>query len=244
MSSPVSAEGDRLVRLGELARRLGHSFAAFDDLAHALRHRSWCAENGGVDSNERLEFLGDAVLQIVMTRRLYNAVPPLSEDVLTRRRSALVNERALAGAAARIDLGSFLRLGKGEIATGGREKASILADTTEAVIAAVYLDAGLDAASDVVMNLLAPDLVLIEGGAEAADAKSRLQALAAQRLDAVPRYGLSSTGPPHAREFAATVFLEDRQWGEGAGRTKKEAEQAAAALALARLADEGKLNPT
>ena len=244
MSSPASAESERTARLGELARRIGHSFASLDDLEAALRHRSWCAEQGGVASNERLEFLGDAVLQIVVTERLFAAVPPLAEGVLAQRRAALVNTRTLAAAARRIDLGSYLRLGRGEAASGGKDKASILADGAEAVIGAVFLDGGLEGAADVIIRLLEPDLAHVEGGGDAGDPKSRLQEVAAHHLDAVPHYELAEAGPDHAKEFAATVFLDDHQWGEGAGRTKKEAEQQAAARALQRLADEGKLNPS
>lgn len=252
MSSPVLAEPSRSEQLSALQQRLGHRFESADLLEDALRHRSWCAENGGVPSNERLEFLGDAVLQLVITERLYGAEPGLAEGILTPRRAALVNSRTLAGAARRIELGGVIRLGRGETSTGGADKESILADATEAVIGAVYLDAGYDAARGVIERILAEDLERVESGRDVGDAKSRLQELAAHELDAVPRYEVTGSGPEHERAFHAVVRLspvgaprtavEPTVWGEGTGRTKKEAEQAAALVALNRLVDEGKLN--
>ena len=133
MSSPDSLEPGRLVLLGDLSRRLGHDFSGLSLLDAALRHRSWCGEHGAVPSNERLEFLGDAVLQLAITERLFAADPPLPEGVLAQRRAALVNTRTLATAARRVDLGPAIRLGRGEAATGGHDKDSILADSAEAV---------------------------------------------------------------------------------------------------------------
>ena len=158
MSSPDSLEPGRLAVLGDLGRRIGHQFSALSLLDAALRHRSWCGEHGGVPSNERLEFLGDAVLQLAITERLYDADPPLPEGVLAQRRAAVVNTRTLADAARRVELGSAIRLGRGEAATGGTDKDSILADSTEAIIGAVHLDAGFDAARFVIFTLLQPDL--------------------------------------------------------------------------------------
>jgi len=242
MSSPDSLEPGRIALLGALADRLGHDFAAPDLLEAALRHRSWCGENGAVASNERLEFLGDAVLQLAVTERLYAADPPLPEGVLAQRRAALVNTRILADAARRVELGTTLRLGRGEAATGGEDKDSILADAAEAVIGAVHLDAGFGAACDVIFRLLADDLERVEAGRDAGDPKSRLQERAAHELGFVPEYDVTGAGPDHAREFEATVSLGGDTWGSGGGRTKKEAEQAAAAAALQRLIDEGKLS--
>ena len=241
MSSPDSLEPGRIVLLGDLSRRLGYEFSALSLLDGALRHRSWCGEHGGVPSNERLEFLGDAVLQLAITERLFDADPPLPEGVLAQRRAALVNTRALADAARRLELGPCLRLGRGEAATGGTDKDSILADATEAIIGAVHLDAGFDAARHLIFRLLEPDLDRVESGRDAGDPKSRLQERAAHDLDLVPRYEVTGAGPDHAREFAASVLLDGVPWGTGEGRTKKEAEQAAAAAALLRLVDEGKL---
>ncbi|MFN8052936.1 MAG: ribonuclease III [Acidimicrobiales bacterium] len=248
MSSPDSLEAGRAALLGDLSRRIGHDFSHLSLLDAALRHRSWCGEHGGVPSNERLEFLGDAVLQLAITERLYAADPPLPEGVLAQRRAALVNTRTLAAAARRVQLGDCVRLGRGEAATGGNDKDSILADSTEAVIGAVHLDAGFDAARDVIFDLLSDDLDRVEAGRDMGDPKSRLQERVAHELVAVPRYDVTGAGPDHAREFVATVSLDDvdgddglREWGRGEGRTKKEAEQAAAAVALQRLVEEGKL---
>lgn len=241
MSLLGSLDPGRIAALDELARRLGHEFGDISMLEHALRHRSWCGENGGVSSNERLEFLGDAVLQLAITERLYAADPPVPEGVLAQRRAALVNSRALAGCARRVLLGGAMRLGRGETSTGGAEKDSILADAAEAVIGAVYLDAGFDAAQQVIFGLLAPDLERVEAGEDPGDPKSRLQEVAAHQLDSVPKYETRGNGPDHAREYSAVVRLDAVQWGAGDGRTKKEAEQSAAAAALRRLADEGKL---
>lgn len=246
MSSPASLEPGRIDVLAALSRRIGYDFSSLSLLDVALRHRSWCGENGGVPSNERLEFLGDAVLQLAITERLFAADPPLAEGVLAQRRAALVNTRTLAEAARRVGLGACIRLGRGEAATGGNDKDSILADSTEAVIGAVHLDADFDAARDVIFSLLEPDLERVESGQDHGDPKSRLQERAAHDLESVPRYEVTGAGPDHAREFAAAVFLgaggaEPAEWGRGEGRTKKEAEQAAAAAALQRLVDEGKL---
>ena len=241
MSSPDSLEPDRIVRLEEFSRRFGYEFVEISNLEAALRHRSWCGEHGGVASNERLEFLGDAVLQLVITQRLYAGEPPLPEGVLAQRRAALVNTRTLASAARRWQLGPLVRLGRGEASTGGIDKDSILADATEAVIGAVYLDGGYDDARDFVFELLADDLELVESGGHLGDPKSRLQESSARFLEFVPSYEVTSIGPDHEREFTAAVRVGDVEWGRGMGRTKKEAEQAAAAEALQRLADEGKL---
>lgn len=239
MSSHASADPDRRITLAAFATRVGHDFAELDDLEAALRHRSWCAEHPGPPSNERLEFLGDAVLQLVVTERLFTRSPDLAEGVLAQRRAALVNTRVLAAAARRVELGPVLRLGRGEAATGGADKDSILADATEAVIGAVFLDAGIAAAAGVVASLLAEDLERVESGAHPGDPKSRLQEEAARTLDDVPRYEITERGPDHAKEFSAVVRMADDVWGAGEGRTKKDAEQAAAAEALARLAAEG-----
>lgn len=214
--------------------RLGHSFVddALFDLS--VRHRSWCAEHGGVESNERLEFLGDAVLGVVVTDFLFRQAPEMSEGVLARRRSELVNATTLARVARRIGLGEVLALGRGEDITGGRDKTSILADAMEAVFGAVYLDGGAVAATHVILDLLADDIDGVLRGERDSDHKSRLQELAAQRSAELPRYELSETGPEHDKRFTATVTVAG-VGGSGTGRTKKEAEQAAASEAAERL---------
>ncbi len=238
MSQPESVDAPVDPGLLDLADRLGHTFERIDQLEQSLRHRSWCAENGGAASNERLEFLGDAVLQLAITRRLFELSPELPEGVLAQRRAALVNTRTLAGAARRMQLGDWLRLGRGEMSTGGADKDSILADATEAVIGAVYIDAGIDSASDVVSRLLAEEIERVEAGRDTGDPKSRLQEVAAHVLDEVPTYDVVGDGPDHERSFEARVELGDETWGTGEGRSKKEAEQAAAAAALERLHNE------
>lgn len=223
---------------GELCHRIGYHFGDQSLLDLALRHRSWCAEHGGADSNERLEFLGDAVLGIVVTDHLFHMSPGSSEGVLARRRSELVSATALAGVARSVGLGEVLLLGKGEEATGGRHKTSILADATESVIGAVYLDGGIDAARDVVLGLLDERIGGVVSGHVESDHKSRLQEMAARLFGELPHYVLSEDGPEHEKQFHAVVHFGDRAWGSGDGRTKKEAEQAAAFEATHRLSSE------
>jgi len=215
--------------------RIGYRFDDADLLDLSLRHRSWCAENGGVDSNERLEFLGDAVLGLIVTDHLFMTSPASSEGVLARRRSELVSANALADVARPIGLGDVLLLGKGEESTGGRTKTSILADAMEAVIGAVYLDAGISAARAVVLNLLDERIDGVVSGDVASDHKSHLQEVAARRFGELPRYELTEAGPEHEKVFSAVVRLGGDQWGAGEGRTKKEAEQAAARAATEQL---------
>jgi ribonuclease-3 len=231
---PPAAREDELDRL---ASRLGHRFADPDLLVLALRHRSWCSEHGGMESNERLEFLGDAVLGLVVTERLYRSTPDAPEGVLARRRSELVNSRVLAELALDIGLGDAMLLGRGEEATGGRGKASILADAMEALFGAVFLDAGIDRVGDVVLSLLASQIEHVSSGGPGTDYKSRLQEIAAHELDAVPSYRIEETGPDHDKWFDAVVTVGGTISGQGGGRSKKQAEQAAAAEAFGRLVE-------
>jgi len=216
---------------------LGFVFGDPSLLQLALQHRSWCAENGGVESNERLEFLGDAVLDLVITSHLYHSTPGAAEGVLARYRSELVNAYALADLAKSIGLGDQLMLGKGEEATGGRHKTSILADAMEAVIGAIYLDAGIEAATDFVLQLGANLISQVESEHLSTDHKSRLQELAARVAGELPRYAISEAGPEHAKTFSAEVSIAGDVLGHGAGNTKKEAEQAAARLAQVALTE-------
>ncbi len=218
-----------------LCTHLAYRFTDESLLDLALRHRSWCSENGAVASNERLEFLGDAILGLVVTDHLYRTAPDTSEGVLARHRSELVSATALAQVARSVDLGSALSLGKGEEATGGRDKTSILADGMEAVIGAVYLDGGMGAATTLVLRLLDERTGRVLHGGLASDHKSKLQEYAARRFGQLPRYVLSEDGPEHEKRFSAHVELAGTAWGEGEGRTKKEAEQAAARTAVERL---------
>jgi ribonuclease III len=200
-----------------------------------VTHRSWCAEHPGAPSNERLEFLGDAVLGVVVTDQLYCDHPDLPEGQLAKTRAEVVSSAALAPMARKLGLGPALRLGRGEEMSGGRDKASILADALEAVLGAVWLDGGLGAAAPVVRRLVADALDRAVAGPGGTDFKTRLQEEAAHRADAVPEYAISETGPDHAKHFEATVSVAGEQWGHGAGRSKKEAEQAAAADAWERI---------
>ncbi len=190
-------------------------------------------------SNERLEFLGDAILGLVVTDHLYRSAPDLSEGVLARHRSELVSAAALAEVARSVHLGAALSLGKGEEATGGRDKTSILADGMEAVLGGVYLDGGMGAATSVVLQLLDDRIDDVVHGGLASDHKSKLQEYAARRFGQLPRYALSETGPEHDKRFSARVELDGAVWGQGDGRTKKEAEQSAARTAVLRLQTEG-----
>jgi len=205
----------------------------------ALAHRSWCAETPGTDSNERLEFLGDAVLGLVVTDHLFRSFPDLAEGELAKVRAAVVNAGVLAELAADLGIGPALALGKGEDASGGREKPSILSDAMEAVIGAVYLDGGWEPASALVMRLLADRIAEAATGPGGQDYKTRLQELAAQRLDTLPRYEVNEEGPDHAKRFFATVFIDEEACGTGEGRSKKQAEQAAAQKAWRALTTTG-----
>ncbi len=217
--------------LDALAERLAHRFADMDLLARALAHRSWCAENPGHGSNERLEFLGDAVLGLIVTDFIYRSYPELPEGELAKVRATVVSAAALADMATELELGPALLLGKGEDASGGREKPSILADALEAVLGAVYLDAGWDAATELVLRLLGDRLAEAAAGPGGQDYKTRLQELAARRFEELPRYEVMDEGPDHAKVFHASVQLDGRRQGHGTGRSKKQAEQAAARAA-------------
>lgn len=198
-----------------------------DTLRRALTHRSYAYENGGLPNNERLEFLGDAVLGLVITDTLHADYPDLPEGQLAKLRASLVNMRALADVARGIGLGDHLLLGRGEETTGGRDKASILADTFEAVIGTVFRTGGLPAAERFI-HALFDDLIAhsVDRGA-GLDWKTSLQELASS-LGVAPEYRVSEAGPDHAKEFTATVVVDGQVLGVGTGRSKKEAEQHAA----------------
>jgi len=198
----------------------------------ALTHRSYAFEQGGLPNNERLEFLGDAVLGLVITDMIFVAYPDLAEGGLAKLRAGTVNMLALAEVAKQIGLGDQLLLGKGEEASGGRGKSSILADGLEAVIGAIYLDQGIGQAQAIVRKLF-EDVVRnqVELRIER-DFKTSLQETAAALGGLIPDYQVTGDGPDHSRRFHARVFLGDERVGEGTGKSKKEAEQAAACKAL------------
>ncbi|MEP6853502.1 MAG: ribonuclease III [bacterium] len=209
-------------------------------LVSALTHRSYAYENGGLPHNERLEFLGDSVLGIVITDALYRDFPDLAEGRLAKMRASVVNMRALAGVARGIGphgLGAYLRLGRGETATGGRDKPSILADALEAVLGAIYLGLGTDRAAAVVHELFDPILTEAAHQGAALDWKTSLQELTALMGLGVPEYQIQSTGPDHQREFTARAVVAGERFEACLGRNKKEAEQAAASAAWISLRD-------
>jgi ribonuclease-3 len=217
----------------ELRRHIGaylHDEALF---ALALSHRSFCAETPGTESNERLEFLGDAVLGIVVTDHLYRSSPDLAEGSLAKARAAVVSTEALAAMAEPLGVGPALRLGRGEEASRGREKASILADALEALIGAVYLDNGLEAVRAFVMEVAGERIAASVAEPGFDDHKTRLQELAAALSSELPRYHVADTGPDHAKHFVAEVFVGPERLGAGEGRSKKQAEQRAARSAAA-----------
>lgn len=211
----------------DLAVAIGWTFSDPQVFHRAIAHRSWCAESGE-QSNERLEFLGDAVLGLAVTEYIFNTYPDLSEGDLAKMRAGVVNSLVLADVARSIGLGSHLLLGKGEAATGGRDKTSILADALEALIGAVYNDGGWDAAARVVLNLLQDRIVISADGPGGQDYKTRLQELVAHRFEQLPNYRTEDEGPDHAKQFFAKVFVLGAERGSGQGRSKKQAEQAAA----------------
>lgn len=196
-----------------------------------MTHRSYCAEHPDVESNERLEFLGDAVLGLAVTDHIHATYPDLPEGQLAKLRASVVNTATLAEVAGRLGLGEYLRLGKGEHQSGGREKESILADALEAVIGAVYVDGGWEEGREVVLDLLLDE---ISTGAERPgrqDYKTRLQELSAQLGLGAPVYEIEGSGPDHDKRFVAVALIDGEARGEGTGTSKKRAEQAAARTA-------------
>ena len=202
-----------------------------ETLERALTHRSYAYENGGLPTNERLEFLGDSVLSLVVTDTLYKGHPTLPEGQLAKLRAAVVQMRALAEVARELSLGSYVKLGRGEEVTGGRNKSSILADTLEAIIGAVYIDCGLAEASALVHRLFDPVIAKSAGLGAGLDWKTSLQEPTAARLLGVPDYQVEESGPDHQKSFRAVVRVGGQVLGSGQGRTKKEAEQQAAEAA-------------
>jgi ribonuclease-3 len=209
-------------------------------LQRALTHRSYAYEHGGLPHNERLEFLGDSVLGIVVTETLYRAHPDLPEGKLAKLRASVVNMRALADIARGIKphgLGAYVRLGRGEEVTGGRDKSSILADTIEAVLGAVYLEHGLPGASRVVHDLFDELMDDVANNDAGLDWKTSLQELTAERGLGVPEYVMASEGPDHAKTFTARANVAGETFAASTGRSKKEAEQAAAETAWRAIID-------
>jgi ribonuclease-3 len=226
---------------GEAAARIGHAFADPRLLEEALTHRSYQNEHPEARThNERLEFLGDAVLGMLVAEAMMRLAPDASEGQLTQRRAALVNEGTLAGIARELGLGELLRLGRGEEKNNGREKTSILADAVEAVIGAVYLDGGLAAARAAVRRLFGDALDGAASGAVDADVKTALQTLLQAGGNGDPSYHVVATnGPEHRKEFEVEIVLNDVVIARGRGHSKKEAEKDAARNALRGAAGDG-----
>ncbi|RJF42519.1 ribonuclease III [Actinomyces sp. 2119] len=204
-----------------------------DLLGLALTHRSYAHENGGLPTNERLEFLGDSVLGVVVTEHLFRSHPDVPEGQLAKMRAATVSEPALAAAARDLGLGDFIRLGKGETLSGGRDKDSILADTLEALIGATYLTHGLEPTRTVVTRLVSRFLDTARTRGAGLDWKTSLQELCAAHGLGSPSYEVTSHGPDHERSFTARAVVDGQQVGRGGGTSKKAAEHEAAEAAYA-----------
>jgi ribonuclease-3 len=218
----------------ELETALGYRFVSSGLAELALTHRSYAAEHELDVSYERLEFLGDAVLQLAVTRYLYDTYPELAEGEMAKVRAAVVNQRALAGIARRLGIGDHILLGQGELRSGGRDKDSILADVVESLLGAIYLDGGYRPAATIVLDLLVPQIAERAASPGELDFKTRLQEeLARQGLQ--PQYTISERGPDHAKEFTAELWVDGELVAAGVGSSKKRAEQAAAQAASTKL---------
>ncbi len=225
-------------RATPIERALAVRFKDADLRQLALTHRSFAFEQDLTETNERLEFLGDAVLGLVVTDIAFARFPEMPEGELAKLRAATVNMLTLADVARELSLGDEILLGKGEELSGGRDKTSILADAMEAVLGAVYLDRGLGAASELIERLFWPRMAAYARGEGDRDFKTVLQEMAAQDVGTIPQYRVVEEGPDHAKEFTATVYIGGQAYGSGEGRSKKEAEQAAAREAYDRLISE------
>ncbi|MBW1809368.1 MAG: ribonuclease III [Deltaproteobacteria bacterium] len=223
-------------------QQLGYTFDDSQLLIKAVTHKSFANEAAAGDNvghNERLEFLGDAVLGLIVSEKLMDSHPDVSEGELSRLRAALVNELQLSKAARDLALGQLLRLGRGEEHSGGRNKTSILADLYEAILGAIYLDGGLNEARKFIFQSIADQIETVEVGSSGFDPKSRLQENFQRQGEKPPSYEVISTeGLDHCRSFTVCVKVNSVELGRGVGRSKKEAEQAAAQAALDKLADQ------
>jgi ribonuclease-3 len=223
-----------------LERALGLRFRSAALRVAALTHRSYAFEQGSAETNERLEFLGDAVLGLVITDLAYRKFPELPEGELAKLRASIVNMSTLADVARELRLGSSIYLGKGEELSGGRDKPSILADAMEAVLGALYLDRGMEGVRRVIERLFWPRMLTYAGGGGDRDYKTGLQELVAQEMGAIPQYKITEEGPDHAKRFTAAVHVGGQLYGTGRGRSKKEAEQQAARVAFEQLVRVGR----
>ena len=225
-NQPVFEEEIRL----KLEEGIGYTFRDVEILSDALRHRSWCSENGA-DSNERLEFLGDAVLGLLVAKKIFEDYPDKPEGDLAKIRSEVVSSPALAEIAKEIHLGEMVALSAAEESAGGRKKGSILADSFEALLGAVFLDGGIEKAKLIVDKLFSEKIILTAIEPGSTDYKTRLQELTVQISEPTPFYFIETDGPDHEKSFYATVKIGDQSFGPVCGASKKKAEQAAANLA-------------
>jgi ribonuclease-3 len=223
----------------EIQQRISYMFKNAELLERALTHKSYANENRALAHNERMEFLGDAVLNLVVTEYLMKTCPDATEGDLSRLRAVVVSEPALASVAREIDLGNYLRLGKGEELTGGRGKDSLLGNSLEALIAAVYLDAGANETNKFVIRLFDDLIKKTCALRNTLDYKTELQELCQERLKQLPEYRIiSESGPDHRKQFEVELFIKGVVYGHGTGKNKKEAEQRAARVALERFSGE------
>lgn len=220
--------------LGKLLDRLGVRVSP-DLFDLALTHRSWAYENGEVPHNERLEFLGDAVLGVIVTDHLYRSHPDEPEGHLAKLRAAVVSSAALADVARELHIGGLIKLGKGEISTHGDNKTSILADTMEAIIGAIYLSCGMAEATSYVHALVDARIEAAANAEESLDWKTSLQEIVAELELPAPYYEVTGSGPDHLRTFSAEVVVGDQSYGPGIETSKKRAEQRAAEIAYRKL---------
>jgi len=234
----------RLKELDSLQRLADYKFLDIKLLNKALTHKSYANEKSkNLKHNERMEFLGDSVLDILVSNYLVEKFTDFSEGTLSKIRASVVNESCLANLAQKIHLGNYLLLGKGEDRSGGRDKPSILADAFEALAGAVFRDGGLEAASNIFLPLLVGEINKIAESWSFRDFKSDLQEYTQNKMVCIPSYKvIREFGPDHAKEFEVVVMIKNEVWGKGLGRTKKEAEQAAAKIAINDFSSSSKTN--
>ena len=222
--------------VGELQQQIAYAFRDHRLLERALTHRSYANENRSAEHNERMEFLGDSVLNLVVSEMLMNALPAASEGELSRIRAAVVSESPIAAVARDIRLGEFLLIGRGEELSGGRDKGSLLADSLEALVAALYLDGGIGPASAFITRFFSDTIGRVRTPGGAVDSKTELQELCQERQKTLPEYRVvSESGPDHRKEYTVELLIQGASYGRGTGRSKKEAEQQAAKEALEKL---------
>jgi len=226
--------------LSDIQQRIAYPFKDPELLERALTHKSYANENRVPYHNERMEFLGDAVLNLIVSEYLMKTCPDSPEGVLSRLRAAVVSEPALAVVARTLGLGSALLLGKGEEQTGGRNKDSLLADCLEALIASIYLDSGKDEAEAFVIRFFEEIIQKTCTTGGTLDFKTELQELCQERLKQLPEYRVvSESGPDHQKQFEVELWVKGKRYGQGIGRSKKEAEQRSAKMALEHLHKQG-----